>query len=149
MKPSIDHRTRATILEYVTSPGCGDCRAFGALLTRVAPDYPTWSLVRCRGFGSRYRAVHRSRHPAFPDHRPRRPSPGDRVHLSVSRAYGVLGYGMMNGTHPGHTFILVRPDGRIGWRADCGGAPAFTMYVPDQTLLSELRRVLGTSGAAS
>lgn len=67
------------------------------------------------------------------------------VDLSVSQVYGVLGYGMMNGTRPGHTFVLVGPDGRILWRADYGGAPDYTMYVPDPTLLAELRRALGIS----
>ena len=27
-------------LEYVSSPGCTDCRAFEALIARVSPDYP-------------------------------------------------------------------------------------------------------------
>jgi len=61
-------------------------------------------------------------------------------------AYGTLAYGMMNGQLPGHTFILVGPDGTIRWRADYGGAPNFTMYVADDTLLAELRRVMGVSG---
>ena len=63
--------------------------------------------------------------------------------LTVSGLYGTLGYGMMNGTRPGHTFILVGPDGKIRWRADYGGPPNFTMYVADDALLSELRRALG------
>lgn len=66
--------------------------------------------------------------------------------LAVSRAYGTLGYGMMNGALPGHTFILVGTDGRIRWRADYGGPPNYTMFVADDTLLAELRRVLGVSG---
>lgn len=65
---------------------------------------------------------------------------------AVSNAYGTLAYGMMNGALPGHTFILVGPDGRIRWRADYGGPPNYTMYVPDETLLAELRRALGISG---
>jgi peroxiredoxin Q/BCP len=64
---------------------------------------------------------------------------------SVSVAYGTLAYGMMNGQLPGHTFILVGPDGSIRWRADYGGPPNYTMYVADDTLLAELRRVLGVS----
>lgn len=62
---------------------------------------------------------------------------------SVSRAYDALSYGMMGGATPGHTFILVGPDGMIRWRADYGGPPKFTMYVANDTLLSELRRVIG------
>lgn len=65
---------------------------------------------------------------------------------TVSGAYGTLGYGMMSGALPGHTFILVGPDGRIRWRADYGGAPNYTMFVADDTLLAELRRALATSG---
>lgn len=29
------------LLEYVTSPGCGDCRSFERVLARVAPDFPS------------------------------------------------------------------------------------------------------------
>ena len=65
---------------------------------------------------------------------------------AVSAAYGTLAYGMMNGALPGHTFILVGPDGKIRWRADYGGAPNYTMFVADDTLLAELRRALGVSG---
>ena len=61
---------------------------------------------------------------------------------SVSQAYDALSYGMMGGATPGHTFILVGVDGAIRWRADYGGPPNFTMYVPDETLLAELRTVL-------
>lgn len=32
--------TADPLLEYVTSPGCADCRAFEALIERVRPDYP-------------------------------------------------------------------------------------------------------------
>ena len=32
--------TRNALLEYVSSPDCSDCRAFEALIARVAPDYP-------------------------------------------------------------------------------------------------------------
>lgn len=61
---------------------------------------------------------------------------------SVSQAYDALSYGMMGGASPGHTFILVGPDGVIRWRADYGGPPKFTMYVADDTLLAQLRSVL-------
>lgn len=66
--------------------------------------------------------------------------------LSVSRLYDALSYGMMGGTRPGHTFILVAPDGAIRWRADYGGPPDFTMYVPNATVLAELRRALARAG---
>ena len=45
----------------------------------------------------------------------------------------------MMGDRNGHTFILVGKNGRIRWRADYGGAPKYTMYVPDNTLLAQLR----------
>lgn len=64
------------------------------------------------------------------------------IDLAVSRLYDALSYGMMGGTRPGHTFILVGPDGTIRWRADYGGPPDFTMYVPNTTVLAELRRAM-------
>lgn len=64
---------------------------------------------------------------------------------AVSTRYNALSYSMMQGATPGHTFILVGTDGRIRWRADYGGPPDFTMYVPTSTLLAELRRVLGST----
>ena len=66
--------------------------------------------------------------------------------LTVANEYGTLGYGMMMGSRPGHTFILVGPDGTIRWRADYGGAPNYTMFVPDDQLLAALRKALATAG---
>ena len=59
--------------------------------------------------------------------------------LAVSQQYGANQYGMMGASRDGHTFILVGPDGIIRWRADYGGAPNYTMYVPVQTLLADLQ----------
>ena len=59
--------------------------------------------------------------------------------LSVSRQYDTNSYGMMGGSHNGHSFILVGPDGQIRWRADYGGAPDYTMYLPVENLLADLR----------
>ena len=67
--------------------------------------------------------------------------------LAVSRLYDAQSYGMMGGTRPGHTFILVGPDGTIRWRADYGGPPDYTMYVPDTTILSELERAMTQTGS--
>lgn len=64
--------------------------------------------------------------------------------LSVSKQYDTNSYGMMGGSHNGHSFILVGPDGQIRWRADYGGAPDYTMYLPVDNLLADLRA--GTSG---
>ncbi|MDQ2706498.1 MAG: hypothetical protein M3Z25_02170 [Actinomycetota bacterium] len=46
---------------------------------------------------------------------------------------------MMGTSRDGHSFILVGPDGRIQWRADYGGAPNYTMYVPLDQLAADLR----------
>jgi peroxiredoxin len=59
--------------------------------------------------------------------------------LRTSHAYSATGFGMMGGNRDGHSFVLVRPDGTISWRADYGGAPRFTMYVPVEQLLADLR----------
>lgn len=64
---------------------------------------------------------------------------------TISSRYDALSYGMMGGQMPGHTFILVGPDGRIVWRADYGGAPNYTMYVPNEALLAELRQAITAS----
>ena len=59
--------------------------------------------------------------------------------LAVSRAYGANKYGMMGMSADGHTFILVGPDGVIRWRADCGGAPKYTMFLPTTTMLAQMK----------
>jgi peroxiredoxin Q/BCP len=65
--------------------------------------------------------------------------------LGVSRVYTANQYGMMGESRDGHTFVVVGPDGRIQWRADYGGAPNYTMYVPLDQLLAALRAGLGTA----
>ncbi|RKF35735.1 peroxiredoxin [Paraburkholderia fungorum] len=62
--------------------------------------------------------------------------------LVVSKAYHANDYGMMGQSRDGHTFVLVGADGRIKWRADYGGAPAYTMYLPVGNLLADMRRGL-------
>ncbi len=64
---------------------------------------------------------------------------------AVCNQYGTLRYGMMMGMNPGHTFILVGTDGRIRWRADYGGPPKYTMYLPPDALLYDLKQGLGPS----
>ena len=58
--------------------------------------------------------------------------------LSVSKKYETYKYGMMGGSTNGHSFILIGPDGEIQWRADYGGEPKYTMYVPVDVLLADL-----------
>lgn len=58
--------------------------------------------------------------------------------MSVSRAYQANQHGMMGDMRDGHSFILVGPDGVIRWRADYGGAPNFTMYLPTNKMLADL-----------
>ncbi len=60
------------------------------------------------------------------------------VDLAVSRTYRTNNYGMMGDSRNGHSFIVVGPDGTIEWRADYGGAPDFTMFVPVDALLADL-----------
>ena len=48
-------------------------------------------------------------------------------------------YGMMGESRDGHTFILVGPDGDIEWRADYGGEPRYTMYVPVPKIIADLK----------
>jgi len=57
----------------------------------------------------------------------------------VSDAYHANDYGMMGTGEDGHSFVLVGRSGMILWRADFGGSPNYTMYVPVWQLLSDLR----------
>ena len=59
--------------------------------------------------------------------------------LGVSKTYNANKYGMMGDSTNGHTFVVVGPDGKIQWRADYGGAPEYTMYVPVPDLLADMR----------
>jgi peroxiredoxin Q/BCP len=45
---------------------------------------------------------------------------------------------MMGTMRDGHSFVLVGPDGRIRWRADYGGAPKYTMFLPTEKMLADL-----------
>jgi peroxiredoxin len=58
--------------------------------------------------------------------------------LSVIEAYEANQYGMMGDTRAGHSFILVNGEGDIVWRADYGGAPNYTMWLPVDTILADL-----------
>lgn len=58
--------------------------------------------------------------------------------MAVSHAYHANQYGMMGQARDGHTFILVGPDGTIRWRADYGGKPDYTMFLPTAKMLADL-----------
>ena len=62
--------------------------------------------------------------------------------LRVSSTYRANQYGMMGAGADGHTFIVVGPDGVIRWRADYGGAPKYTMYLPVSSLVADMRQGL-------
>jgi len=67
--------------------------------------------------------------------------------LVVSREYSANAerytmMGAMGASRDGHTFIVVGPDGKIRWRADYGGEPNYTMYLPPTNLLADLRKGL-------
>ena len=61
---------------------------------------------------------------------------------AVSDRYDARSYGMMGDSMAGHSFVLVGKDGKIKWRADYGGSPDYTMFVPADALLSDLRQGL-------
>jgi len=46
---------------------------------------------------------------------------------------------MMGHARDGHSFVVVGRNGTILWRADYGGAPKYTMFVPDTVLLTQLK----------
>ena len=64
----------------------------------------------------------------------------------VSDRYDARSYGMMGHSRDGHTFVLVGKNGRIRWRADYGGPPKFTMFVPGNELLALLVEPLQQAG---
>ena len=58
--------------------------------------------------------------------------------MQVSHAYNANQYGMMGEMRDGHSFILVGPDGTIRWRADYGGKPDYTMFLPTAKMVTDL-----------
>ncbi|MGH3449923.1 MAG: redoxin domain-containing protein, partial [Haloechinothrix sp.] len=59
--------------------------------------------------------------------------------VGVSKTYEANKYGMMGNSMNGHSFIVVDKEGVVAWRRDYGAAPKYTMYVPVQNLLADLR----------
>lgn len=66
---------------------------------------------------------------------------------TVSQQWGTAGVGMMGPGMNGHSFILVGKDGTIEWRADYGGPPDYTMYLPVSNLLADMRSGMDESGS--
>ena len=62
--------------------------------------------------------------------------------LDQSRTWSAERYGMMDGAADGHSFVVVGPRGVIRFRADYGGAPDYTMYVPVPDLVADIKRGL-------
>jgi peroxiredoxin len=67
--------------------------------------------------------------------------------LKQSAVWEANKYGMMGDSANGHSFIVVGPDGKIRYRADYGGAPNYTMYVPVENLVADLRKGLAERAA--
>ena len=66
----------------------------------------------------------------------------------VMLEYRTNEYGMMGDGMSGHSFVLVGPDGVIRWRADYGGRETgYTMYVPVESLLLDIREGLARARA--
>ena len=59
--------------------------------------------------------------------------------LKVISDYEANKYGMMGDTRAGHSFLLIDADGQVSWRADYGGAPKYTMYVPVNKILADMK----------
>ena len=52
--PSSDlDRLTQPLLEYITRPGCADCRRFEELLARVQPDFPSLEVREVAGESER------------------------------------------------------------------------------------------------
>jgi len=60
----------------------------------------------------------------------------------VATAYGVMRWAMPTG-EPGHTFVLVDPEGRIVWIRDYGAPEnGGAMYVPPEEVVQLVREAL-------
>jgi peroxiredoxin len=63
----------------------------------------------------------------------------------VATEYGIMRWAM-SGVEPGHTFVLVGPDGRVAWVRDYGAPEnGGTMYVPPKEIVDQVTAALGAS----
>lgn len=69
--------------------------------------------------------------------------------VRVSATYEANQYGMMGDSMNGHSFVVVGPSGEVEWRADYGGAPNYTMYLPVDALLADLSEGLSDPNGAT
>jgi peroxiredoxin Q/BCP len=70
--------------------------------------------------------------------------------LVATKEYQANMYGMMAGAKAGHTFLLIDENGVILWRADYGGPPRYTMFVPTEHLIAQMREgMAGGQGGQS
>jgi hypothetical protein len=68
--------------------------------------------------------------------------------LAQSLTWSAERYGMMDGAADGYSFVVVGPRGTIRFRADYGGAPDYTMYVPVPDLVADIRHGLAKTPRA-
>jgi peroxiredoxin len=62
------------------------------------------------------------------------------TNLAVSNKYDMTAYAMAGMANAdGHSFVVVGPTGNIEWRGDYGGAPNYTMFVPNADLLAQMK----------
>lgn len=68
--------------------------------------------------------------------------------LAVSAMYEANKYGMMGDGMDGHSFILIDPKGQVLWRADYGGAPNYSMFIPVEVLRADIEKGLAGADAS-
>lgn len=60
----------------------------------------------------------------------------------VATEYGIMRWAMA-GAEPGHTFVLVGPDGRVAWVRDYGAPEnGGSMYVPPSQITDQITAAL-------
>lgn len=67
--------------------------------------------------------------------------------LSVSVMYEANRYGMMGEGMDGHSFVLIDGKGKVLWRADYGGAPNYSMFIPVEVLKADIQQGLKVARA--
>lgn len=131
-------RQKTVLLFFMEGVGCEPC------WTQIKDIEAHWSKFRALGVDAMVTVTTNS----IPQLQQKAADEGIRApvladtSVGVSTAYGANLYGMMGNQTDGHSFIVVGKGGVIRWRADYGGAPKYTMYVPVSVLLQDLRKGL-------